>query len=53
MDVSGYNFDDFAELAGLISDNVAGDAVIQLTAHDSITVAGVHTADLTQSDFVV
>lgn len=53
MDVSAYHFHDFADLQQHISDNGDGNAVIQLSPHDSITVDGVHAADLTQNDFII
>jgi hypothetical protein len=53
MDVSAYHFHDFADLQDQISDNINGDAVIQLSADDSITVAGVASNQLTQNDFIV
>jgi hypothetical protein len=53
MDVSAYHFHDFDDLQDRISDNVDGNAVIQLTSHDSITLEGVQAADLTQDDFIL
>jgi hypothetical protein len=40
-------------LKAAISDNVAGNAVIELSATDSITLVGIHTADLHQTDFIL
>jgi hypothetical protein len=34
-------------------DVVTGNAVIHLSAADSITLVGVHTADLVQTDFII
>ena len=53
MDVSAYHFHSFAQLEQLISDDGSGNAVIQLTAHDSITVEGVDANQLTQQDFII
>lgn len=53
MDVSAYHFHNFADLQQHISNNGAGDAVIHLTSHDSITVEGVDASHLTQDDFIL
>jgi hypothetical protein len=53
IDVTDYHFKSFAKLAANISDNGAGDAVIHLNAQDSITLLGVHTAQLSQHDFLI
>jgi Ca2+-binding RTX toxin-like protein len=53
IDVQGYGFADWAALSKLISDNAAGDAVIHLSANDSITLDGVHAANLHQTDFII
>lgn len=53
IDVSDYHFKNFAQLQSKISDNGAGNAVIHLTNHDSITLDGVHTAQLTSHDFII
>ena len=37
----------------VISDDVNGNAVIHLSATDSITLVGIHTADLHQTDFII
>lgn len=53
IDLRAYHFDDFAELQQQIADDGSGNAVVQLTAHDSITIYGVLTAELTSQDFVL
>jgi serralysin len=53
IDVQAYGFVDWNALLAATSDDVSGNAVIQLSATDSITLAGVHTADLHQSDFII
>ena len=53
IDVSDYNFKNFAKLQSKISDNVDGDAVVQLTSHDSITIVGVSANQLTAQDFII
>ncbi|MDF0498610.1 calcium-binding protein [Bradyrhizobium yuanmingense] len=53
IDVRDYGFADWGALKGLISDDSSGNAVIHLTASDTITLQGVHTADLHASDFIV
>jgi Ca2+-binding RTX toxin-like protein len=52
IDVQAYGFSDWNDLQQVISD-VNGNAVIQLSETDSITLVGVHTADLHQSDFII
>ena len=53
IDVQAYGFVDWTALQAAISDNLSGNAVIQLSATNSITVTGVHTADLHQNDFII
>jgi len=53
IDVQNYGFADWTALSKLISDNTAGDAVIHLPANDSITLDGVHAANLHQTDFMI
>jgi len=53
IDVSDYNFKNFAKLQSRISDNVDGDAVVQLTSHDSITIVGISASQLTAQDFII
>ncbi|WP_298243214.1 hypothetical protein [uncultured Bradyrhizobium sp.] len=53
IDVHAYGFAGWADLKSLISDDSAGNAVIQLTASDSITLDGIHAADLHARDFIV
>jgi hypothetical protein len=53
LDVSDYHYHNFAALQSHISDDVDGNAVVQLTSHDSVTLFGVSTAQLTQDDFIV
>ena len=45
INVHDYGFADWNDLSHLISDNAAGNAVIHLSANDSITLDGVHAAD--------
>ncbi|MBB4263011.1 MULTISPECIES: hypothetical protein [unclassified Bradyrhizobium] len=53
IDVRAYRFADWGALKSLISDDSAGNAVIQLTANDTITLDGIHAADLNARDFIV
>ncbi|MBR0871335.1 hypothetical protein JQ633_13285 [Bradyrhizobium tropiciagri] len=53
INVHDYGFADWTALKSLISDDSAGNAVIHLTASDTITLQGVHTADLHATDFVI
>lgn len=53
IDLHAYGLAGWTELKSLISDDGAGNAVIQLTANDTITLDGVHAADLTARDFIV
>ena len=46
IDVSAYGFADWSALRGLISHDGSGNAVIQLSPTDSITLAGVQSANL-------
>ena len=53
IDVHAYGFANWSALQALISDDSAGDAVVQLSPTDSITLTGVHAANLHASDFIV
>jgi len=53
INVHDYGFAGWAELKSLISDNSSGNAVIHLTANDTITLDGIHAADLHAKDFIV
>ena len=53
IDVHSYGFANWNALAAVIQDDGSGNAVIHLTANDTITLAGVGTAHLHASDFVV
>jgi Ca2+-binding RTX toxin-like protein len=53
INVRDYGFANWATLSHLISDNSAGNAVVHLTANDTITLTGVHTAALHSTDFLV
>ena len=53
IDLRDYHFKNFAQLLSKISDNGSGDAVIHLTSHDSVTLLGVSTAQLTHNDFLL
>jgi hypothetical protein len=52
IDVQAYGFSDWTALQGAIRDNASGNAVIQLSATDSIELVGVQTANLLQTDFL-
>jgi serralysin len=53
IDVQAYDFADWTALQAAITNDLSGNAVIPLSATDSVTLAGVHTADLHQSDFII
>jgi Ca2+-binding RTX toxin-like protein len=53
IDVQAYPFNDWGTLQSKISNDVNGNAVIQLSANDSITLVGVHAADLHETDFII
>jgi hypothetical protein len=54
INVQAYGFSNWNTLHDAISDDVvSGDAVIHLSATDSITLVGVHTANLHQTDFII
>lgn len=53
IDVQDYGFADWTALKSLINDDISGNAVIHLTADDTITLQDVHSADLHATDFVV
>lgn len=53
IDVQDYGFADWAALSSLISDNASGDAVIHLSSNDSITLDGIHAANLHPTDFII
>ncbi|UPJ67269.1 hypothetical protein [Bradyrhizobium sp. 191] len=53
IDVQDYGFADWAALKSLISDDASGNAVVHLTASDTITLQGVRAADLHVTDFIV
>ena len=54
INVHAYGFSNWTALQDAISDDVvSGNAVIHLSATDSITLVGVHTADLHQTDFII
>lgn len=53
IDVQAYHFQDFAQLQAHIADDVSGNAVVHLTAHNSITIYGVSAAQLTAQDFAI
>jgi Peptidase A4 family len=54
IDVQAYGFSDWSALQAVISDDiVSGNAVIHLSTNDAITLVGVHTADLLQTDFII
>ncbi|WP_247493843.1 hypothetical protein [Bradyrhizobium sp. 142] len=53
IDVHAYGFADWTSLSSLISDNSAGDAVVHLSANDTITLDGVQAANLHPTDFII
>ncbi|MGY3648764.1 Ca2+-binding RTX toxin-like protein [Bradyrhizobium sp. LM4.3] len=53
INVGDYGFADWTALSSLISDDTAGDAVIHLSASDTITLDGVHAASLHPTDFLI
>jgi Ca2+-binding RTX toxin-like protein len=53
IDVHDYRFTDWNALQAVTSDDANGNAVIHLSANDSITLAGVQTADLRFVDFII
>lgn len=53
INLHDYGFADWAAVSSLISDDSSGNAVIHLTANDSITLSGVHAASLEATDFIV
>ena len=54
INVQAYGFSRWTALQANISDDVvSGNAVIHLSATDSITLVGVHTIDLHQTDFII
>jgi Ca2+-binding RTX toxin-like protein len=52
INVQAYHFADWGTLQGKITE-VSGNTVIQLSDTDSITLVGVHAADLHQTDFII
>jgi Ca2+-binding RTX toxin-like protein len=53
INVRDYGFANWAALSSLISDDSSGNAVVHLTANDTITLNGVHTAALHAADFII
>jgi Ca2+-binding RTX toxin-like protein len=53
INVQDYGFANWAALSSLISDDSSGNAVVHLTASDTITLIGVHTAALHPTDFII
>jgi Ca2+-binding RTX toxin-like protein len=53
IDVHSYGFANWNALAAVIHDDSGGNAVIHLSANDTITLTGVQTAHLHASDFIV
>ena len=53
INVDDYGFANWATLSRLISDDSSGNAVIHLTANDTVTLIGVHSAALHSTDFIV
>jgi serralysin len=52
IDVQAY-FDNWTDLQAEISDDGSGNAVIHLSTTDSITLVGVQTANLLETDFII
>ena len=52
INLQDYHFADWGTLQGKITE-VSGNAVIQLSANDSITLVGVDFNDLHQTDFII
>lgn len=53
INLHDYGFADWTAVSSLISDNAAGDAVIHLSASDTVTLDGIHAASLHPTDFVI
>lgn len=53
INLHDYGFTDWTALSSLISDNAAGDAVVHLSASDTITLDGVQAANLHPTDFLI
>lgn len=53
IDVQDYGFADWTALKSLIVDDDSGNAVMHLTASDTITLQGVQKADLHATDFII
>ncbi|WP_349519712.1 hypothetical protein ACFKHW_21825 [Bradyrhizobium lupini] len=53
INLHDYGFADWTALSKLISDNADGDAVIHVSASDTITLDGVHAASLHPTDFLI
>ena len=53
IQITGYGYDDFADLQPNISDDANGNAVVHLNGTvDQVTLLGVQTAQLSAADFV-
>ena len=53
INVNAYGFAKWIALQAVISDDTFGNAVIHLSANDSVTLMGVHTAALDSTDFII
>ena len=53
INVHDYGFANWTDLRAVISDDTSGDAVIDLSANDFVTLIGVHTAALHSTDFII
>jgi hypothetical protein len=53
INVHDYGFTNWTALQAVISDDTFGNAVIHLSANNSITLIGVHTANLHATDFII
>lgn len=52
IDLRGYGLAGWSALKSLIGDDGSGNAVIHLTTDDTITLNGIHAADLKATDFI-
>ncbi|MGX1165785.1 serralysin [Bradyrhizobium sp. USDA 372] len=53
IDVHRYGLAGWSALKGLIGNDGSGNAVIHLTTDDTITLNGIHAADLKATDFII
>ncbi|MBR1170263.1 calcium-binding protein [Bradyrhizobium liaoningense] len=53
IDLQDYGLAGWSALKGLIGNDGSGNAVIHLTSDDTITLTGIHAADLKATDFII